>query len=127
MSVIQPPSGHDPLLVSIGDIGFSAHWLVTPVGAKPLKGTQILVADFSRTERKTPTWAIVLAVLGIFFFLLGLLFLLVKEDVTTGSVQITVHNDGLAHATNVPVNSYQAVVEIQNRANYVRQLINIAA
>ncbi len=126
MSAVQPGSGHDPVLVSIGDIAVSAHWLVTPVGTKPLKGTQILVADFSRTERKTPTWAILLAILGLFFFLLSLLFLLVKEDVTTGSIQVTVHNDGLAHATTVPVSSYHAVVEIQNRANYIRQLINIA-
>jgi hypothetical protein len=34
----------------------------------------------TRIVRKTPTWAIVLAVLGALFFLLGLLFLLVKEN-----------------------------------------------
>ena len=46
----------------------------------------ILVVDAS--IRKTPTWAVVLAVLGIFFFLLGLLFLLVKETVPRSRVTI---------------------------------------
>jgi hypothetical protein len=32
-------------------------------------------------RRKIPTWAIVLAIIGFFFFFLGLLFLLVKETV----------------------------------------------
>jgi len=34
------------------------------------------------TWRRTPTWAVVLALIGIFVFLLGLLFLLVKETDT---------------------------------------------
>lgn len=34
------------------------------------------------TRRRTPTWAVVLAVLGALFFLVGLLFLLVKETET---------------------------------------------
>ena len=113
-------------MTSIGDIAFSTHWLVTPVGTKPLRGTQILVTDFSRTESKIPGWAIVLAVLGALFFLLGLLFLLVKETVTTGSVQVMVHNDGLSHATQVFVRSPYEVAEIQQRANYARQLIAAA-
>ena len=40
----------------------------------------VRVDDTSYTVRKTPTWAIVLAVVLAFIFLLGLLFLLVKED-----------------------------------------------
>ena len=123
MSEIVPAGTPDPILTSIGDIAFSTHWLVTPVGTKPLRGTQILVTDFSRTERKTPGWAIVLAIVLAFFALLGLLFLLVKENVTVGSVQVTVHNDGLAHATQLFVRSPYEVAEIQQRANYARQLI----
>ncbi len=123
MSEIVPAGTPDPILTSIGDIAFSTHWLVTPVGTKPLRGTQILVTDFSRTERKTPGWAIVVAIVLAFFALLGLLFLLVKENVTVGSVQVTVHNDGLAHATQLFVRSPYEVAEIQQRANYARQLI----
>ena len=126
MSEIVPAGTPDPIMTSIGDIAFSTHWLVTPVGTKPLRGTQILVTDFSRTESKIPGWAIVLAVLGALFFLLGLLFLLVKETVTTGSVQVMVHNDGLSHATQVFVRSPYEVAEIQQRANYARQLIAAA-
>ena len=126
MSELVPAGAPDPIMTSIGDIAFSTHWLVTPVGTKPLRGTQILVTDFSRTESKIPGWAIVLAVLGALFFLLGLLFLLVKETVTTGSVQVMVHNDGLSHATQVFVRSPYEVAEIQQRANYARQLIAAA-
>ncbi len=40
------------------------------------------------TRRYTPTWAIVLAIIGALIFLLGLLFLLVKdEDVLVASLQ----------------------------------------
>jgi hypothetical protein len=124
---IIPVGTPDPIMTSIGDIAFSTHWLVTPVGTKPLRGTQILVTDFSRTERKTPGWAIVVAILlAIFTALIGLLFLLVKETVTVGSVQVTVHNDGLSHATQVFVRSPYEVGEIQQRANYARQLIAVA-
>lgn len=33
-------------------------------------------------ERKTPGWAIVLGIIGLFFFLIGLVFFFVKTDVT---------------------------------------------
>ena len=44
-----------------------------------------------RAIKKTPTWAIVLAIIGFFVFLLGLLFLLVKETtyVPTNTVRFT--------------------------------------
>lgn len=34
------------------------------------------------TWRRTPTWAVIVAIIGVFVFLLGLLFLLVKESDT---------------------------------------------
>jgi hypothetical protein len=37
-------------------------------------------ANITFTRRYTPTWAIVLAIIGFFIFLLGLLFLLVKDQ-----------------------------------------------
>jgi len=54
------------------------------------------------TRRYTPTWAVVLAIIGFFFFLLGLLFLLVKEQDTLifsfapegGHTKVTVNGTG---------------------------------
>jgi hypothetical protein len=40
----------------------------------------VRVDDTSYTVRRTPTWAVVLAIVLALFLLLGLLFLLVKED-----------------------------------------------
>jgi hypothetical protein len=44
-----------------------------------MSGVSISCETGQRAVKKTPTWAIVLAVIGVFVFLLGLLFLLVKE------------------------------------------------
>lgn len=122
----QNPSP-EQVLVTIGDITFSKSWLVTPIGSRPLAGTQIIVTDMSRTETKIPTWAIVLAVIGAFFFLLGLLFLLAKETVTTGSIQVAVQNGNLAHATQIPAYSPAGVQDVHGRVAYARQLIAAAA
>jgi len=125
MTDIQPvASGGTPeqALVTIGDVVVSRSWVVTPNGTAPIKGAQFVLLDNSRTESKTPGWAIVLAVLGALFFLLGLLFLLVKETVTVGSVQVTVMGDRLTHTVVIPVSSPAAVADVYNRVNYARQL-----
>jgi hypothetical protein len=83
----------------------SQHWVVTPSGTAPLAGAQWFFLDQSRSERKIPTWAIVLAIVFAFACLLGLLFLLVKEDTTVGWVQVSVRAGGLSHVTQVPVAS----------------------
>lgn len=48
-----------------------------------------------RQERKTPTWAIVVGVIGLFFFLIGLVFFFVKETRQVEARILTVtRNDG---------------------------------
>ena len=130
MSNLQPSSPAavpEQALVVIGDITISKSWLVTPVGSRPLVGTQIFVTDFSRTETKIPTWAIVLAIIGAFFFLLGLFFLLARETVTTGSLQVSVQKDDLAYATQIPAANASVAQDVHARVNYARQLIVAAA
>jgi hypothetical protein len=91
----------------------------------PLAGTQIFVADMTRTDRRIPTWAIVLAIIGAFFFLLGLLFLLVREDRRTGFVQMTLTNGAFTYQTAEPagLDTATQMLELQNRANYARGVI----
>ena len=55
---------------------------VIVAGWSPDQVASVGVERQATTARRTPTWAIVLAVLGALFFLLGLLFLLVKENYT---------------------------------------------
>jgi hypothetical protein len=79
-----------PQTIQLGDIWVSDGTVHTPSGSFPLAGSLWQVQDYTRVERTTPTWAIVLAIIGAFFFLLGLLFLLAKEDRVSGYIQVSV-------------------------------------
>jgi hypothetical protein len=114
-------------LVVIGDVPLKEHWLVTPSGSTGLAGTEIFVTDFTRVETKTPTWAIVLAIIGFFFFFLGLLFLLVRDQVATGYVQVTVRNGPLLHTTNIPAANSATAPDVFGRVQYARHVIAQAA
>ena len=93
--------GGEPVLVSIGDISVTATQVFTPSGTRPLAELQWTVTDMSLTNEGIPTWAIVCAIIFLVFCLLGLLFLLVKETSTKGSVQVTVHGPGFVHTTQM--------------------------
>jgi hypothetical protein len=80
-----------------------------------------------RVESKTPTWAIVLAIIGFFFLLLGLLFLLVREQIATGHVQMTVRNGPLLHITSIPAAHAGTAPDVFGRVQYARHLIAQAA
>lgn len=50
---------------------------------KGLRAEQTMPGTMRIIHRRTPGWAVVLAIIGLFVFLLGLLFLLVKEEDVT--------------------------------------------
>lgn len=109
-------------LVVVGEITVSASWVVTPAGNQLVKDVNWTVTDLSRSYRATPSWAIVAAVIGFFFFLLGLFFLLVKEDRTDGWIQVTVSAPGFSHSTSIAVRSMGQVADVHNRVNYARSV-----
>lgn len=74
-------------LVTIGDIVVSRNWVVTPSGTQPLRAVTWSLSDMTTTSTGIPTWAIVCTIIFVWFFLLGLLFLLAKETKTQGSIQ----------------------------------------
>jgi hypothetical protein len=120
-----PPGGAtaaDPPLVQIGDITVSSHWVVTPTGTRAVGETSWLVTDLSRSYRALPTWAVIAAIFTFWFFLLGLLFLLVKEDRTEGWIQVTVSAPGFSHTTSLPALSFHTVTDVHNRVNYARSI-----
>jgi hypothetical protein len=117
----------EPLLVTIGDIGFSEHWVVTPHGTAPLVGTSIVVDDRTHSVSKTPTWAIVVAIVGVFFFFLSLLFLLVRETQISGYLLVTVRNGELEFTSTLPISTALQVQEYQGRAIYARKLAAAAS
>src|SRR5947208_17166812 len=76
---LQSPDATDPLVLTIGDIGVTRNWVVTPNGTARLGGSALIARDMAGRESKIPTCAIDLAVIFSLVCLLGLLFLLAKE------------------------------------------------
>jgi hypothetical protein len=118
----EPQAATEPVLVTIGDISVTASRVFTPSGTRPLGEVSWTVTDGSVTTTGIPVWAIVCAIIGVFFFLLGLLFLLVKETTTRGAMQVTVLGPGFVHTTNIPVTSQAQVTDINARVNHARIL-----
>ncbi len=105
-----PVPGPQPGFVfQIADIGVTNDTIVTPSGNAPLAGSVWVGLDYTRTVDKIPTWAIVMAIVFAVFCLLGLLFLLVKENAITGYVEIRVQQGQFWHISHVPVNSRASV------------------
>ena len=112
-SVPPVPGRPEQLVITIGDIGVSPSWVVTPNGTAPLAGSQWIVQDRTLTQRSIPTYAIVLAIIFALACLLGLLFLLIKEERITGYVEVTVRSGNLFHGTQIPAQSPQAVHQVR--------------
>lgn len=112
----------------IGEIVVRNDEVLTPLWNAPLRDCHFSVVDQSYTRSTTPQWAIILAILSFLFCLLGLLFLIVKEDETTGGVAITVSGSGgLTYTTYVPARSrftageaFSYVSQIQARSAQLR-------
>ncbi len=118
-----PTQPTDEVLFTVGDIGVSRYWVITPSGTVPIAGTQWILKDNTRIERSMPGYAVVLAVLFFLACFLGLLFLAIREDRLTGSMEIHVRGpDGFYHLTQVPVWKYDQVHQIGQAVNNARQL-----
>ena len=115
-------AGAAPVLVTIGDIACTGTTVITPSGQAPIGNVVWSFTDMSRTTRTIPTWAIVCTVIFIFFCLLGLLFLLAKEERTEGGVQVVVQGQGFLHQVQLPVSSVTQVQDYAARVNYARSL-----
>jgi hypothetical protein len=117
----QPPA--EPVILSIGEIQVTSTTIRTPVGEFPLRGSQWHISDSWTTEQKIPTWAIVLSIVGFFCLtIFSLLFLLAKETVYHGVVQVQVVNGPYHYVSRVPVNNQQYVQHVYGQVNYVRSL-----
>ncbi|MEV0412029.1 hypothetical protein AB0I68_14815 [Streptomyces sp. NPDC050448] len=116
------PQGVGGSGLALGDITIAGDQIITPSGPMPLKGAMWNATDFSRTETKIPTHAVVLAIVFFLFCLLGLLFLLMKEKTTTGYIQVTVTSGGRHHSTMIPAVDAGTFPWVMNQLNYARSL-----
>jgi hypothetical protein len=106
-----------PFLMTIGDIGITSDRVVTPNGTGPLAGSQWICTDMSRTESKMPAVAIILAIVFALLCLIGLLFLLMKERVTTGYVEVSVRTGDIYHKVQIPIHNADRVAQIREQVN----------
>jgi hypothetical protein len=113
----------EPVLAQIGDIQVTSSTVHTPTGSVALAGTHWQVNEHWYATQRTPTWAIVAAIVGFCVLtVFSLLFLLVKETTHIGTVQVTVSNGGWRHVTQLPVTTALQVQQIHQQVDYVRSL-----
>jgi hypothetical protein len=98
----MPTPGTDPVLLSIGDITVTQTHVYVPQGRFPLHGTTWTVQDSTQVTEGIPPVAIILTIVFVWFCLIGLLFLLMKQKRYTGFVSITVTGMGLYHSVQFP-------------------------
>jgi len=98
----MPAPGADPVLLSIGDISVTQTHVYVPQGRYPLHGTTWAVQDSTQVTEGIPPVAIILTIVFVWFCLIGLLFLLMKEKRYMGFVSITVTGHGLYHSVQFP-------------------------
>ena len=115
-------TGSDPILATIGDIAVTPDSVLTPQGRRPVGGVYWTMTDMSRTRQVIPTWAIVCTIVFALFCLIGLLFLLAKEEQTEGWVQVTVQGQNFYHAVQLPVSSPHEVQRYAEVVNYARSV-----
>jgi hypothetical protein len=99
---MMPAPGTDPVLLSIGDISVTQTHIYVPQGRYPLHGTTWTVQDSTQVSEGIPPVAIILTIVFVWFCLIGLLFLLMKQKRYTGFVSITVTGMGLYHSVQFP-------------------------
>jgi hypothetical protein len=80
----------------------------------------------SRTDSRIPPYAIVLAIVFALLCLVGLLFLLIKEQTTTGYVEVSVRGENLYHVTQIPISHPQQIAMVRGSV-YQAQSIAAAA
>lgn len=116
-----PPPG--PVVAQIAEIAVTSSTVHTPAGDIPLTGSTWQVSDYWQSEQKTPRWAVVLAVVGFCVLaVFSLLFLLVKQTIHRGTVQVTVTNGPRQYVARIPVGTQAQVQHIHQQVNYVRSL-----
>jgi hypothetical protein len=116
---VPPP----PVVAQIGEMAVTSSTVYTPAGEIPLQGSTWQVSENWFTVQRIPTWAVVMAIAGFCVLtVFSLLFLLAKETVYRGTVQIVVSNGPRQYVCRVPVSDQAQVQHLHQQVNYVRSL-----
>lgn len=119
----QPAGAAGPVVAQVGEIAVTSSTVRTPAGDIPLARSTWQVSDYWQHEQRTPRWAVVAAIAGFCVInVFSLLFLLVKEPVQRGTVQVTVTNGPHQYVARIPVTDQGQVQYVHQQVNYVRSL-----
>jgi hypothetical protein len=125
-SPVPPPDAPvtpGPVIVQVGDIAVTSTVVHTPAGDIPLAGSTWQVSDYWHSEQRIPRWAIIAAIVGFCVLtVFSLLFLLAKETIPRGTVQVTVTNGTRQYVARIPVTDQAQVSYVHQQVNYVRSL-----
>lgn len=114
----------EPTLCTVGDIAVTQSSVILPGGGRyELRGTTWVSTNNTITTSAIPVWAIVMCIMTIWLCLFGLLFLLAKEQRTSGAVQVSVQGPGLFYVSQMPVSNPLQIGEIEQRVNFIRGLV----
>jgi hypothetical protein len=122
MTVIYPGVQPEQWLTTLGELSISEHWVQTPTGVHPLRGTTWTVTDRTYWQTRVSSIGIVIVTLGVLFCLIGLLGLLLRDRHLCGYVEVTVRGDGFCHSTMVPADGPNTVWNVDRWVNYARTL-----
>ncbi|SNT01790.1 hypothetical protein SAMN06309944_1787 [Micrococcales bacterium KH10] len=123
-SIVPGPDPTQPTLVSIGNIHVGGEQVTTPVGTWSTADINISTQDNTQISTYTPGWAIALAVIFVWFFLLSLLFLLVRNPRMSGSVTVTVWaSNGQSYSDTLWINNEYEHRDVFNRVQFAQNLI----
>lgn len=121
------PVAPEPVQLTVGDLAITEHWILTPMGPVPLAGSWWEGTPVVSTTRTIPGWAIAGAIVFFAACLLGLLFLLVKTERTSGYYEVKVTAVGLQpHAIRLPVSSVVQVGQCDALVARLRQMSYLA-
>lgn len=117
------PPDSERVLVHIGEIQVTQTTIRTPHGTFPVRGSFWMVRDQWQQVQKTPTWAIVCAILGFCCLtIFSLLFLLAKETRLVGSAEVMVGNGPYQYMARIPVTTHAHLQRLHDQVNYARAL-----
>lgn len=137
VEVYQPyeinPGNH---MANLGDVQVYERVIVTPVGQWPMRGAQFLLAQQPQVVRRTTGVGVGLAVASValalitavftcgggLIFLLGLLFLLLKDEGLAGPAIVVIRAGGQVYQAQVPLAAPSQLPWLVNNVNYCQAL-----
>lgn len=106
----------------IGDIAISGDKVLTPNGNGRLADAQWIFTDATRIERSISPVGVILAIVFALFCLIGLLFLLMKDERMVGYVEVSVHSGSLFHKVQIPARSYKDIERIHGLVSQAQMM-----